>query len=108
MAALQSIKLPLARTAPNPDVSPIIAGRMKWSSANDDKRDRSSASSNPSDASGATRKAGTSAAKAAPGSEQRLLSACGRAHSRRARGGEKGARLHGDQGPADHQQILVR
>ena len=43
----------------------------------------------------------------APGAEQRLLPARRRPDRRGTGDREEGARLHGDEGPADHQQVLV-
>src|SRR5438067_11919660 len=45
-------------------------------------------------------------AEAAPRAEQRLLSARRRLDCRRKGDRQEGAHLHGDQGPADHQQVL--
>ena len=46
--------------------------------------------------------------EAAPRTEQRLLPARGRLDRRGKGDRQEGAHLHGDQGPADHQQVLVR
>src|SRR3984893_7281262 len=47
-------------------------------------------------------------AEATPRAEQRLLSARGRLDCRGKGDRQEGAHLHGEQGPADHQQVLVR
>ena len=49
-----------------------------------------------------------SGTEAASGAEQRLLSIRGNAERRGTGDRQEGARLHGDQGRADHQQILGR
>src|SRR5215475_1588821 len=46
--------------------------------------------------------------KKASGSEQRFLSVLRHAAGAGPRDRREGARLHGDEGPADHQQILGR
>ena len=79
----------------------LSASASNWSS-------RSHASLKETYMTTATAARKTDAPKPLPAPEQRLLSARRGPDPRGTGGGEEGARVHGDQGPADHQQVLVR
>src|SRR6202162_1454775 len=95
-------RVPAESTAASTDEN-----RKRISSDDTDDSDGNSAS-NTGNPSGATGKDGSSAAKGAPRAEQRLLSARGCLDRRGDGDRQEGAHLHGHQGPAGHQQVLVR